>query len=726
MIDRTRLTGTDTVAVFGMAMTAIFLVTLATTTDIKAQEGAAPGPPIFTAAQAEAGASLYARDCAQCHGANLDDGAFAPPLKGEVFRMSWGGQRVSALLEFIETNMPPAGPGSLSGAEYRQVASYLFREDGLAPGPDALPATPAVLEALRLPLAASAAADAGGARGGGPGGGLAAGVVLPPAPARDNPLDRITLVTDATLGAPAPGEWLSWRRDANNLGFSPLTQITRENVAGLRLAWSYSLPPGAHETAPLVHDGVLFVYGAEDTVQAIDAARGERLWEYRHELPEETRAGVKRGIALYGDKVYAPMSDGAIVALDMRTGELAWSARAADEGYGLNSGPVVGKGKVMIGTTGRMPGGNYLVAFDAETGEEAWRFWTIARPGEFGGDTWNDLDLEQRNGASAWVPGSFDASLGLAFFGIAQTYDTGPLRFLADGATSNDALYTDSTLAIDPDTGDLVWYFQHLPNDQWDLDFAFEQQVFEMPVDGTMTKVILTGGKPAVFDAVRADNGEYLFSFDLGLQNVIESIDPATGRKNIAPGITPGDGESKLVCPHAGGAKTWLASSLNPETRVVFIPLNESCMTLEQVMPGGRGSLSTGVSWRLRPPVESDGNYGRLEAVNLDTRETVWVHRQRMPRTTGVLATAGGVVFAGDLNRGFAAYDDRTGEELWRTRLNDVPNTGPISFAIDGKQYVAITDGFGGAQANTFPPLVQELTLPAYRSSSVWVFELPE
>jgi alcohol dehydrogenase (cytochrome c) len=381
----------------------------------------------------------------------------------------------------------------------------------------------------------------------------------------------------------------------------------------------------------------------------------------------------------------------------------------------------------MVGTVGRNPGGQFIVALDAETGKEAWRFATIARPGEPGGESWNGLPLEQRNGGSVWVPGSYDPALNLAFFGPAPTYDTGPLRDPVNRpGITNDALYTNATVAINPDTGKLVWHFQHQPNDQWDFDWSFSRVIFTMNVGGTPKKVVATAGKTAIFEVVEADTGKYVSSMDLGLQDVVVKIDPRTGAKTINPRLVPGGGDPVTVCPHAGGAKSWIPESLNPTTRALFVPLVESCMDLTPVEAGGRGSLSTGVRWTLRPRPDSDGRYGRLQAINLETGRTLWTHRQRAPLSSGVLATAGGVVFAGGLDRVFAAYDDATGAELWRMRLNDVPNSAPISFMANGRQYIALTVGNGGAQAATFPALVPEIQNPPDRGAALWVFELPQ
>jgi alcohol dehydrogenase (cytochrome c) len=559
----------------------------------------------------------------------------------------------------------------------------------------------------------------------GPGGGLSPFATLPPAPARPDVLGRLSAVTDALLANPPAGEWLTWRRTYDDMGFSPLKQIDRANAANLRVAWSWSLPAGASEFTPLVHDGVLFVYGPGDRVQALDAATGDLLWQYARRLPPGTQAGVKRNIALYGDKLFVPTSDVHMVALNIKTGRVAWDHAITDSrAFHISGGPLAAKGKIMQGVAGQAAGGNYIVALDAETGTEAWRFYTIAYPGEPGGESWNALPLEKRNGASVWTAGSYDPQLNLAYFGVGQTYDTGPLLHpVNQPGVSNDGLYTDCTLAINPDTGKLVWYFQHVPNDQWDLDWAFERQLIPLPVNGATTKVALTSGKMAIYDALDATNGKYLFSIDLGLQNVVTAIDPKTGAKSINPKTLPGDGETKLVCPHAGGAKNWNPASYDAATHMLYVPLVESCMDLIPVTGGGRGSLTSGVRWTIRPRLDSDGKFGRLMAIDLESRKVVWTERQRIPITTGVLATAGGLLFEGSMDRWFRARDSSSGKVLWDIRLNDVPNSAPISYAVNGKQYVAITVGNGGAIPGTWAPFFPDMRQPS-GGAAVWAFEV--
>jgi alcohol dehydrogenase (cytochrome c) len=380
----------------------------------------------------------------------------------------------------------------------------------------------------------------------------------------------------------------------------------------------------------------------------------------------------------------------------------------------------------MQGVVGRAPGGAFIVGLDAATGQEAWRFHSVAQPGQPGNDSWNGTPPQQRSGGSVWTAGSYDSQLKLAFFGPGQTYDTALLQHsTGKRGISNNGLYLDSTVALDPATGRLVWYFQHLPNDQWDYDWAFERQIVQLPLNGKLAKLVVTAGKLGIYDALDAASGSYAFSIDLGIQNLVTSINPKTGAKAIDPGRYPDGNRPVSVCPHPGGGRSWLPGSYNPQSQIVYLPMVESCMDMIPMEKGERGSLSSGYRWALRPRPDTDGKYGRIQAVNLATRKTVWVSRQRAPQTSGVLDTAGGVVFAGALDRLFSAYDDASGELLWKQRLSDVPSSAPISFAAHGKQYIAMVVGYGGGQAITFRNLVPEISVPPARSSSIWVFELP-
>jgi alcohol dehydrogenase (cytochrome c) len=685
---------------------------------LRAQQ-ASQSAPTYTAAQAASGKTAYDASCASCHGGNLDDGALAPPLKGVAFVQKYGGKSVEALFSKV-TTMPPASPNSLGAAATARVVAYLLQANAIVAGTTELPTDQASLARMTIPV-----------------GGFSVTSFSPYAPAlpavkRPNPLDAFTPISDAQLVEPAAQDWLTWRRSYDAQGFSPLTQITARNVAGLRVAWSWSLSPGSSESTPLVHDGVMFVQGANDKVQALDARTGDLLWQYERRLPEGVAGSFKRGLALHGNRLYMGTSDVHVIALDVKTGTLVWEQTIGDPRVReqIGGGPLVAKGKVMIGTVGTgvgaKPGGPEIVGLDAETGRVAWRVHTIAQPGTPGGDSWNGMPLQQRSGASVWTPGSYDPGSGLAYFGTGNTYDTGPLvkPSTAPGVT-NDALYTDSTLAIDPDTGTVKWHFQHHPNDQWDLDWAFERQLARLPVNGENRTVMFTAGKIGIYDALDAKSGQYLFSIDLGLTNLVTSIDPKTGAKTTKPELVPGDGQVKMVCPHAAVAKNWLPASYSPASRTLFVPLVEACMDLFPVPGGGRGGLSTGVNLGVRPRPDSDGNYGRLQAINLETRKTLWTTRHRAPITTGTLSTAGGVVFAGALDRYLRAYDASTGKVLWETRLNDASSAVPISYAVNGKQYIAIVAGRGGFHYASYAPLVPEMTPPPDRGSSLWVFELP-
>ena len=514
-------------------------------------------------------------------------------------------------------------------------------------------------------------------------------------------------VSDAMLASPPAEDWLIWRRTYAGSGFSPLDQINRETVADLALAWSMELESGPNIPTPLVHDGVLFLLSTRDTLLAMDAASGEPLWSHTHESGSTPSARI--GIALHGNKVIMPTADLRLLALDTGTGEKIWdsqisTSRSGRLPYTLRGAPLIAGGMVIQGVTATMvPGGGMIVGMDLETGEEVWRFNTVAQPGQPGGNTWNDIPAAQRSGGSVWVPGSYEPRLNLVYFGLAPTYNTEPLlRPVNIPGVNNDALYTNATVALRPRTGELVWYFQHVANDQWDLDWVYERQLMDLEVNGETRRVILTAGKMALYDALDAATGEYLFSMDMGLQNIVTAIDPDTGAKTLSPAATPNAEDTALLCPFANGGRNWQAASFNPGTRMLYLPIAEICMNAG---PTGQGGiLSTGAAMRPTPSplAGSDGRFGRWQAVNVETRELVWDHREVVPPSSAALATGGGLVFIGALDESFKALDDQSGELLWETDLGDIPASFPITYSVDDRQYIAVAIGTPTINANVW------------------------
>ncbi|HTK34394.1 MAG TPA: PQQ-binding-like beta-propeller repeat protein [Caulobacteraceae bacterium] len=548
-------------------------------------------------------------------------------------------------------------------------------------------------------------------------------------------LARLSPVTDAVLAKPADGDWLHWRRGYDGLGFSPLTQINPRSVGGLREAWAWSLPVSANEITPLVHDGVLFISSGA-RVQAIDGANGDLLWQYIRPLPPALNNGaaaILKNMAIYEDHLFVVTPDKHMLALDIHTGKPVWDHEIVGSEPGsprVDGGALVARGKVMIGVTACVTykGGCFIVGLDAKTGAEAWRFYSLARPGQPGGDTWNGAPLEERFGGSVWLSGTYDPELNLAYWGIGQTYDTGTLltpRPGQSGVSNNDGLYTDSTVALDPDTGRLVWHYQHMNRDAWDYDWAFERSLATLTVKGQPRRVAITAGKLGIFDVLDRKTGQYLFSKDVGLQNLVKSIDPATGHKTIDPQFDPKGGESALICPHAGGARSWPSTAYNPSTHIVYVPLVESCMkftrkirTAAEIAAGG-----SDLGWVVQTRSDSDGNIGRVDAVDLATGKTVWSMRHRAPESAALLATAGGVVFEGSRDRMFRALDQATGRILWETRLAAQPSSYPITYSAGGRQYVAVVAGGGGADDITWPAMSPEIETPA-SGTTLQVFAL--
>jgi alcohol dehydrogenase (cytochrome c) len=548
-------------------------------------------------------------------------------------------------------------------------------------------------------------------------------------------LQRLTPVTDEVLRKPSDGDWLTWRRTYASLGYSPLKQINASNVNRLGTAWAWVLPVGGNEITPLVHDGVLFIQSA-NTIQALDGATGDLLWQYVRQLPpamNNGRTGIVKNIAIYQDKLYAPTLDGHLIALDVKTGKVVWDTPVLGDKeravrVTLDGGPIVAKGKVIMGASGcnTYPGGCFIFALDAQTGKEAWRFHTIARPGEPGGESWNGAPVDQRFGGSVWTSGSYDPDLNLVYFGIGQTYDTATLLApQPQKGQSNDALYTDSTVALDPDTGKLAWAYQHVNRDVWDLDWVFEQSLVTVPVHGKLTKLVVTGGKIALFDAVDRATGKYAFSRDLGIQTLVTAIDPKTGFKTINPELKPEPGVAKKLCPHSGGGRNWPATSIDIKTKIMYVQLFETCQDFTWKPRDAAATAAGGndMQWVLHARPDSDGKFGRVEAINLGTGKVVWTQRRRAAFASSTLATAGGLVFVGSRDRYFYAYDAANGKPLWRTRLGASPSSTPVTYSAGGAQYVAVVAGNGGPVA--WPYLTPEIANPA-GGTTLWVFKLPD
>ena len=503
--------------------------------------------------------------------------------------------------------MPPQAVGFLDADEVAAVVAYLLRANEVRPGRSelSLASTAIVIPGTDPPVATNVAwippvpGRLGTAR--------SPDTVQAPPEFRGEVSETTTSITEtfrtaewltpvseAELVSPPNGDWLHWRRTPDSQGYSPLAQISTENVHCLQLAWVWGLPDGSrYRTAPLERDGVLFLTAAGDRVQALDAAEGTLLWEYRR-----TRAtGNERvqSLAIWEDQLLVSTSDAAIVALEARTGRVRWETQIADPELGFvnTSGPIVADGKVINGINGCarfVEESCFITAHDIRTGEELWRTYTIARPGELGGGSWGNLPLELRGGGEVWNGGSWDPDLGLVYFGTAQAKPwVAASRSLT---TAHSTLYANSTLALDVNDGQMVWYRTHVPGESLDMDEGFEQVL----VDIEGRPVLLTIGKHGVLWKLDQRDGRFIGMKETVFQNIL-SIDPETGAVTYREDIKNAKiGDWVSVCPSTAGGHNWQATSYSPDAGVIVIPLSQSCMEIAgqeiALEPGGRGQRS--------------------------------------------------------------------------------------------------------------------------------------
>ena len=502
---------------------------------------------------------------------------------------------------------------------------------------------------------------------------------------------------------------------------------------------------GLQQGTPLVYDGVMYMPNPRDVIQAIDAVTGDLIWEYRRDRPDDlaeymigSLTDTNRNIAIHGNLIIDTSGDDYIFALDAKTGELVWETQVLDyrvHPANQTSGPIVANGKVVSGRSCAPKGGPHacvIVAHDAMTGEELWRRRLIPGPGEPGDESWGSVPFEERKHVGSWMVPSFDPELNLVYVG---TSVTSPAPKFMIGGTDLKHLYHNSTLALDADTGEIVWYYQHL-NDHWDLDHPFERLLVDTAVapdpatvpwinprlqSGEVRKV-MTGipGKTGIVYTLDRATGEFLWATPTTAQNVVSAIDGATGAvTENAELVFEREGQEMLICPSfVTGGKDHEAGAYSPLTGLMYYPLRNVCARMMATTEGGLTLYNLAQRQQVAPGTDQ---VGIVQAISAETGNTAWVYEQRAG-TTSLIATGGGLVFGGDGNGRFRALDHETGESLWEINLGTSVTGFPITYAVDGKQYVVTSTGSSLSSRDNMR-LTPELQ-PS-NGNNIFVFALP-
>ncbi len=485
--------------------------------------------------------------------------------------------------------------------------------------------------------------------------------------------------------------WLTYFGDYGAMRYRDLKQITTANVKDLRVEWMFQTgQTGAFQTVPLVVDGVMYISAANGQAFALDARSGRQLWMYRHTFPAGDKIAQQpnRGMAILGDRVFMVTTDAHLIALDAGTGKLVWQAEMAPYKKGqyfATLAPLAVKDKIIVGISGGELGiRGFIDAYDAATGKRAWRFWTVPSKDQPGGDTWL-ADSWQQGGGATWMTGTFDPKLNTLYWGVGNAspdlYGAGRL---------GDNLYTCSLVALDPDTGKLKWHYQFTPHDTHDWDANEVPMLLDLNWKGRERKLVVQANRNAFFYVLDRETGEFLMGKPFGRQTWAKEID-SKGRPILMPNTEPSP-EGTHLCPGLGGATNWMAPTYNPETKLFYFSVREQCDVYFSSPPVYvEGKLFWGSAFRGST---EEKEWGLLKALDPLTGETKWDFRYVRAPWAGTLSTAGGLIFTGDEDGYFLAFDARTGKDLWRINTgNNHLVSAPITYMVDGRQYVSMPSG---------------------------------
>ncbi|HUW54195.1 MAG TPA: methanol/ethanol family PQQ-dependent dehydrogenase [Rhodanobacter sp.] len=509
-----------------------------------------------------------------------------------------------------------------------------------------------------------------------------------------------TPVTNARLDAAATDNgWLMYRRDYASTGYAPFNNIDAANVTGLKEVWDYKTGFNqGHEAPPIVNGDYLFITTPKDELLAFQASTGKLLWKYQQDL---SHVGLKtvccdvvnRGVALYGDNVYMATLDNYVVALDARTGKTVWKKQLipADIGYAMTLAPLVVKGKVIVGESGGEYGARgFIVALDAMTGKQVWKQYTVPAPNQPGGKTW-PKGAYKTGGGGAWLTGSYDAATDTLFWGVGN-----PGPWLATLRPGNN-LYTDSVIAMNPATGKIKWSYQYTPNDTWDYDGVNETVLTDIDYQGKTYKAIVSASRNGWFYAIDRINGKLIYAKKFASATSVSGF--KDGKPVTDPAMRPTVDKQVFTCPSFLGGKNWWPISVDPQTHMAYVPTMHTCMTIKGTTVGYKAGLPfLGEKFKVVADPAFKNLWAEVQAIDVNTGKQAWRFPSALPWNGGMLSTAGGLVFSGSADGHLYAFDAKTGKVLWKSaQLSSGVEGVPSTWKVNGKQYVGVYAGWGGA-----------------------------